>query len=307
MDIRIIVMLLAFVMSGSLTVIVALALKARGRRVAARLEGLTGAVDPVAVETVTRAVQRTLPKVGKHLMPDDIESQTQLKSRLIHAGFYSPQALPVFLGVKMLLMVGPALLGLAIGLLGLVPVTYGLLFGACGGIVGLIGPSFWLDRRKTKRQTILRRSLPDALDLLVVCMDGGLSLASSLQRVASELRTAHSGLTLELNIVLREIQFGHTLPEALRSFANRTDLDDVRSLAATIKSAERFGASMVKTLRTYAETFRQRRQQYAEEMAQKAGTKILFPTLLFIFPAIFLIILGPAGMQILEMLGNMKR
>lgn len=146
--------------------------------------------------------------------------------------------------------------------------------------------------------------MPDALDLIIVCMDGGLSLPAALNRVTGELRTAHPILSFELNLVQREIQFGHPVGDALRNFGVRCDLDDVRNLAAAVKNAEKFGASMIKTLRTFAETLRLKRQQYAEEMAQKAGTKILFPTLVFIFPAIFLIILGPAAIQLMQTLGK---
>ncbi len=117
----------------------------------------------------------------------------------------------------------------------------------------------------------------------------------------------HPLLAYELMIVQREVQIGHPLGDALRSLAARTDLDDIRNLAAAIKNAERFGSSMVKTLRTFGDTLRIRRQQRAEEMAQKAGTKILFPTLLFIFPAIFLIILGPAAIQLIDIMGNMQK
>src|SRR5690606_16938065 len=149
-------------------------------------------------------------------------------------------------------------------------------------------------------------SMPDALDLLVICMEAGLSLRAALQRVTTELEGVHPLLAFELKIVQREVQLGHALGDALRTLSLRTDLDDMRNLAAAIKNAERFGSSMVKTLRTFAETLRVRRQQKAEEMAQKAGTKILFPTLLFIFPAIFLIILGPAVIQLVDVMGNMR-
>jgi len=168
----------------------------------------------------------------------------------------------------------------------------------------MIGPSFWLDGCKKKRQTSFRRSLPDALDLLVICLEGGLSLPGSLKRVGSELRTAHPVLALELSIVQREIQLGHSPGEALQKMGARTDLEEIRSLASVITQSERFGASLVKSLRVHAETLRLKRQQRAEELAQKAAVKILFPTLLLIFPAVFVVILGPAAFQIMEYLSQ---
>jgi tight adherence protein C len=253
----------------------------------------------------TQFTQETLPRLGTALMPTDEEERGQLQTRLIHAGFYGRQALGVFLGVKLIAMIAPALIGLALGLMGILPTRIAVLAGGCLGILGMIGPSFWLDSRKGKRQTMFRRALPDALDLLVICLEGGLSLPGSLKRVSSELTTAHPVLATELNIVQREIQLGRSPGEALKQMGFRADLEEIRSLASVITQSERFGASLVKSLRIHAETLRLRRQQYAEEMAQKASIKILFPTLLFIFPAIFVVILGPAAFQVMEHLSHL--
>lgn len=294
----------------SFVLIAGLLLGERKRRLNIRLEELSSGETSLerkpAQVVVSQAIRTTLPKMGKHLLPGNLEEQTKIKSRLIQAGFYHPQALLAFLGAKMLLILAPALIGLMLGVAGLIPTNYGLLFGACASIGGMIVPSFWLDRRKHKRQNKLRRALPDALDLMVICMEAGLSLRAALQRVTGELQTVHPLLSFEMKIVQREVQLGSPLGDALRTFGVRTDLDDIRNLSAAIKNAERFGSSMVKTLRTFAETLRIRRQQRAEEMAQRAGTKILFPTLLFIFPAIFLIILGPAVIQLVEVMQNMR-
>lgn len=298
-----------FVMLSSLVLLAGLLIGERKRRLRMRLEELSSgepSLDRAPTHAVSQAIRTTLPKMGKHLMPGDVDEQTKLKSRLIHAGLYHPQALPIFLGIKMFFILSPTALGLMFGLAGLIPTKYGLMIGACASIGGMIGPSFWLDRRKRTRQGQLRRAMPDALDLMVICMEAGLSLRAALQRITGELKTVHPLLAFEMQIVQREVQVGHPLGEALRMLAVRTDLDDMRNLAAAIKNAERFGSSMVKTLRTFAETLRVRRQQKAEEMAQKAGTKILFPTLLFIFPAIFLIILGPAAIQLIDVMQNMK-
>jgi len=176
-----------------------------------------------------------------------------------------------------------------------------------GQRIGMIGPSFWLDRRKKRRQTAFRRALPDALDVLVICLEGGISLTGAIRRVAGELRTAHPLLASELNIVQREVQLGLSSGQALRGFADRCDLEEIRSLASVIIQTERFGASLVKALRVHAETLRIKRLQRAEELAQMAATKVLIPTVLFILPGLFVVILAPAAIQIMAAFDGMHR
>lgn len=302
---------IAFLMAASLAGALGLYLSGRNRRLEVRLQGLSSDGQPVAKAEpsgpIAAAVKRALPKMGQTLVPDTDAERSKLRNRLILAGLYKPQAMAIFLGVKMLLMVAPAVIGLIVGSMGFLPLAYGLLFGACASIFGAIGPSFWLDRVTKKRQGILRRSLPDACDLIVICMDGGLSLAGALRRVVGELRMAHPLLADELNIVQRKVQLGEPLATALSGFAGRCGLQELRTLASVVKSAEKFGSSMVKALLNYSESLRLQRQQKAEEMAQQASTKVLFPTLLFIFPSILIIILGPAAIQLSEVMGNIQK
>jgi tight adherence protein C len=288
-------------MGISLVVLVYLLLGERRNRLDGRLRELAGKGGTEPDEDPVAQLARTaLPRMGAVLLPKDEEDRSRLQTRLIHAGLYSRQAMVVFLGVKLLLMVGPPLLGLAAGVMHLVPTQHGVIFGALVGALGMIGPTFWLDRMKTRRQVSIRRGLPDALDVMVICLEGGVSLPAALRRVGTELRTAHPLLGQELAIVQREVHLGRSTGEALRQFADRCDLEEVRSLASVILQAERFGASLVKTLRVHAETLREKRLQYAEEMAQKAAVKVLFPTLFCIFPGLFIVILGPAAIQIME-------
>jgi tight adherence protein C len=277
----------------------------------ARLRGLSSGNNPDtsgdAATAMARVVQKALPTMAQPLLPEEGAELTKLKTRLIEAGLYSPQAMAIFLGTKMILMVTPALLGLIAASLRLVPMNLGLLVGVSASIFGTIAPSFWLDRRKAKRQGALRRALPDACDLIVICMEGGLSLGGALKRVVSELRVAHPLLAEELGIVQRKAQLGQSLSDALRSFATRCGLQEIERLSSVVRSAEKYGSSMVKALLIYSETLRVERQQKAEEMAQKASTKVLFPTLIFIFPSILIIILGPAVLQIVEVMQNMQK
>jgi tight adherence protein C len=144
----------------------------------------------------------------------------------------------------------------------------------------------------------LRAALPDALDMLVLCLEGGVSFHAAMQRVTDELHAVHPALGEEMSIVQQEILLGLSGGEALRKFAGRCGLPDVRDLSLVLLQSERYGAGLTKALRGFADNVRLQRQQRAEERAHKAGVKILFPTLLCIFPAIFIVLLGPAALQL---------
>jgi tight adherence protein C len=307
MDTNAAISLPVFVSVSSLTLLILMVITGRRNRIAARLSEVAGKGSARSEqETVAQLARSALPAMGMPLLPDDTEEWSRLQARLIHAGLYSRQAMLLFLGVKMLLMLAPVLLGLLVGVLGLVPVRNGVIYGAMCSIFGMIVPSFWLDQRKSARQTNFRRALPDALDVLVICLDGGLSLPAALRRVASELATAHPVLANELNIVQRQIQLGRSAGEALRQFGDRADLEEIRSLASVVIQSERFGAGLIKALRVHADTLRQKRMLHAEEMAQKAALKILFPTVLCIFPGIFVVILGPGFIHLSEAFSNLN-
>jgi tight adherence protein C len=296
--------LVAFAMTASLILMVGLLATGSRDRLASRMDILTGresAVSEPQSDSVVEMARVALPKVGATLIPDTEEKRTQLQTRLVYAGLYHRQAMYYFLGVKFLLMIGLPAVGVVAALLGIVSLQTGLMVAISLAIFGMIAPSFWLDYRKNNRQTKFRRALPDALDVLVICLEGGLSLVASLKRVGAELKPVHPLLSAELRIADREVQLGRTAGESLWHMAERTGLEEILSLSSVINQADRFGASLVKSLRVHADMLRLKRQQRAEEMAQKAGTKILFPTLLFIFPAIFVVILGPAVVQVAAM------
>ena len=229
------------------------------------------------------------------------ERRQKLGERLVRAGLYRRNSVAFFYLTQAILGGIPILVGFAAGTMGLASPRMALLIGAMTGVAGLIAPGFWLDSQRRKRQTTMRRALPDALDLLVICVEAGLSLPAALVRITKELRAAHPMLAIEMMIVHREIQLGHTTGEALKRFGERFDLDEIRSLASVIRQAERFGASIVNAIRIHAETLRHQRMEHAREMAQKAAVKMLFPTVLCIFPALFVVILGPAVFDIVEL------
>jgi tight adherence protein C len=302
MSVNVQISITVFLMASSLVLLVSLLVGDRRTRLNSRLRDLSGQGGSAGTEVMTigKLASTALPKMGAPFIPSDEDERTKLQTRLIHAGLYRRQAMVIFLGVKSLLVIGPAPLGVVASLTGLVTLQMGLIFGACLGVVGLIGPSFWLDHVKRKRQSNFRRALPDALDVLVICLEGGLSLSAGLKRVSAELRTAHPALAAELGLVQREVQLGRTSGEAIRKMGERCDLEEVRTLASVILQSERLGASLVKSLRVHSESLRLKRYQRAEELAAQAATKVLFPTLLFILPAVFVVILGPAAFHIME-------
>ena len=290
----------------SLSLFTALLLTRRSRQAAARLRSLSEPAETQEGALVLRVGESMLPAIGRPFLPRDKQELRNLQARFVHAGIYHPRALRIYLGIKVLLVLLPVLFVVPAVLLDLLSQTMALFCVGVGGLVGMMAPSFWLDYQKRQRQSVLRRALADALDVIVICLEGGLSLRGALRRVANELWMAHPELADEMAIVEREIYMGRSTAEALHAFAGRCDLEEVRSLSNLVQQSEQFGTGLIKALNIYTEMLRVRRQQQAEEAAQKAATKIVFPTLLFIFPTLFVVLLGPAVIQLLQLFGQMK-
>jgi tight adherence protein C len=253
-----------------------------------------------------KVAQDLLARTGSILLPNQT-GRDQLETRLVQAGLDGPQGMRLFLGVKLLLCILiPAAALLACAMWGKVSRSTEIMIGTLAFGAGMVGPGLWLDRRKKNRQASLRRALPDALDLMVLCLEGGGTLTSAIQRVAEDLEAAHPLLAAEWTVIQREMRLGLSAGDAVKRFGERSDLEDVRDLASVLLQSERFGAGIAKALRLHADGFRAELQARAEETAQKASVKILFPTLLCIFPAIFIVLLGPAAFQIAEMLSRTR-
>src|SRR5439155_25840972 len=269
------------------------------RRALSRLRNLSADDPPPLDRPSMRDLARsTLPKLRAVVLPKRKETAEKLPKQLLQAGFYNPNALRVFLGMKLVLMlILPVVAAIVPYALGALSTQRAVLFTVSASSIGMLVPGLWLDQQVKRRQRSLRNGLPDALDMLVLCLEGGVSLVAAFQRVTGELQIVHPELGRELNIIQREIQFGLSTGEALKKMGERCGLDDVRDLASVLLQSERFGASVVKAMRMHADGWRIERQHRAEEMAQKASVKILFPTLLCIFPAIFIVLLGPAAFQ----------
>jgi len=228
------------------------------------------------------------------------ESTESLRSGLERAGIRAPRAEVVFLGTKVVLA---AVLGL-----GWVTVNYALahpigstvLQGGIAGVVGFYLPTMWLYMRGENRKSQIQTALPDALDLLVVCMEAGLGLNAGLERVGQEVSIASPALSDELLLSNQEIRTGLARSDALRRFARRTGVDDVYGLTAMLIQADKLGTSIAQSLRAHAESMRTKRRQRAEQAARKAGIKLAFPLVFMIFPALLIVILGPAVIQLMQ-------
>ncbi len=304
--------LILFVVATTSWILLSALLSVRTRRLNQRLQGITSSDSGSSDAGFVDFAQRTLPKLGAVVVPKDVAHQSQLRALLTSAGFYSSQALPIFLGIKMLLTFGPLVVAAMLYFAGpeqqklatigsfRVPAFQMFVLLGCAffAILGNVLPSLWLGARVSGRQVALRRALPDAMDLLVVCLEAGMSLPAGIQRVADVLFNIHPVLGFELKIVDRSMQLNVMPGAALMQFGKRCNLEEIRRLAAVVAEAERLGGSMGKTLRGHAENLREQRSQRAEEMAHKAAVKVLFPTVALIFPAVFIVILGPAGIQI---------
>jgi len=233
------------------------------------------------------------------LVSSEVLDQPKLRLRLRQAGYHEVHWPLAFLGAKCALFVLLPILAVAVSYTtSIVSANLAMTLAGAAALVGLLAPEAWLAAACRKRRRQLRDALPDALDMLVLCLEGGISLTGAVTRVTSELRSAHPILASEMEVLQREIQMGMTAGEAMQKFGERCDLDEMKVLASVLIQSERYGASVAKPLRIHADTSRQTRLQAAEEAAQKAAVKILFPTLLCIFPAIFIVILGPAAYQI---------
>ncbi len=227
---------------------------------------------------------------------------TRTRARLLQAGYRSPAQLRFYLGSRIAFAILLPLLVLTWPFADGLTLTERSIGTLLAGGLGLILPSFLLDRRIARRRLAIEEGLPDALDLMVVCIEAGLGLGAAIARVADEYKRSNSFLAEEFALVALEAQAGKSTVEALRGLADRTDLPELSSLVAMLIQTERFGTSVADALRVQADGMRRRRILRAEEAASKAPLKMLFPAGLFIFPAILLLIAGPGVMRLIETL-----
>jgi tight adherence protein C len=257
----------------------AIAQPAGGSRIAVD-DRLVEAPDPVLAR-----LSRLLPKSPKEM--------SNLQRTLTRAGYPAGRAVVIYSIAEILLP-----LFLFFGTITVLGFSAGLVTALVLGVVGYLAPSFWVSRKTSGRQKAIRNGLPDALDLLTVCVESGSGLDQAVAKAAEELRVSHPAIADELVTVTTEIRAGVSRMEAFRNFSRRTGVDEVRSLVSMLTQTDRFGTSIGEALRVHAETSRTKRRQLAEERAGKVGVKLVFPLALCLFPALYIVCFGPVVVQI---------
>jgi tight adherence protein C len=249
--------------------------------------------------SISKVLERTTA-LAAPLQPKTAEETSQLKSKLSMAGFRSENSAAMFLGLKFAgLIIGLIAVGGPMAVMkGFQQNTLITTIAAAGLLFYLPDVIVWFIRRSRQEQIFL--SLPDCLDLLVVCVEAGLGLDQALRKVSDELKNVAKVLCEELQLCNLQLQMGRTRNEVLHELGYRTGVDDLRALAAILIQADKFGSSVAQALRVQSDSMRTRRRQIAEEKAAKTAVKLIFPLVLFIFPGIFVVLVGPAAIKMIN-------
>jgi tight adherence protein C len=262
------------------------------------------AVVPDEASGATEIAQRLAQPLNKLLPPSATEAK-KLQKQLMHAGYRSAEAPIVFRAIHIACMAGFPLFVAGICALTARPLNRAIIFIIIAFVAGFFLPRYFLGRMIKKRQRLVRWGLADALDLMVVSVEAGLGLNAAMIKVSSELREVHPPVATEFELANLEIRVGRERDEALRNLAERTGVDDLHSLVAMLIQTDKFGTSIAKGLRVFSDSLRTKRRQRAEQEAQKAAVKLLLPLACFLFPTLFIAILGPAALNLMDTLGKM--
>lgn len=286
-----------------------LELLAKGKpRAEQRLDSLSDAGrrrgDPTAVtkkaDGMAKLLEKATPTMAKPLQPKSEAEVGKLRARLNYAGFRGDTAVSVFLGFKTIC--------LAIGFLvggGAMYFTKGATSQSLMWTIGIAGIAFYLPDvmlwyLKKVRQDNIFFGLPDALDLMVVCVEAGLGLDQAMRKVSEEMKKTYAVIAEEFGLCNLQLQMGRARNEVLHELGARTGVDDLKALAAILIQADKFGSSVAQALRVQSDSMRTRRRQMAEEKAAKTAVKLIFPLVIFIFPAIFVVLVGPAAITMIN-------
>ena len=299
--------ILTFLATGGVVVALVYAFSPAEVSVATRLARLAGIAGPAQDEPKfadrqKERVRDTLANVGKILPAPSTDKANRTQLLMIRAGYRSSEALLAMRGIKVIFPIA-ALAGVYFSGLYRINVFF---VPVVAFALGYLLPDMWLTWRVSVRQRKLRRALPDALDLLVICVEAGLGLDQALMKVSQDMRIAHPELSEELQFVNLEMRIGKTRIDALRELARRTGLEDIKALVAMLIQTERFGTSIAQSLRVYSDDMRLKRRQRAEEMSAKTSVKMVPALVFFIFPALMVVILGPALITLSHQLGLIK-
>lgn len=247
-------------------------------------------------------LSKAAPALSKALQPKTELEESTLKIRLANAGFNGPNAPQVYLAIKFSAMIAGVLIGSGYGFINWGMTEAGLTSLVIGAGLGFYLPELVLGYLMMKRKQAIFLTLPDALDLLVVCVEAGLGLDAGLRRVTEEMQDTAPEICSEFTLSNFQLQMGRNRREVLHDLGIRTGVDDVKALAAILIQADRFGSSIAQALRVQSDSMRVKRMQIAEEKAQKTAVQMIFPLVLFIFPGIFVVLVGPAAISMMDTL-----
>ncbi len=248
--------------------------------------------------------ERLAAPLSKLAPPSAVEAQ-KLQKQLMQAGYRSSNAPAIYRAIQLVCLIGyPAIVALACAWMAR-PLDSAVMWILFAFVKGFFLPRFFLKRLIKNRQQRVRWGLADALDLMVVSIEAGLGLNAAMVKVGEELQEVHPDISEEFQLTNLEIRVGRERDEALRNLAERTGVDDLKSLVAMLIQADRFGTSIAKAVRIYADSLRTKRRQRAEQAAQKAAVKLLLPLACFLFPTLFIAILGPAALNLIDTFGKM--
>jgi len=289
--------ILAFICASLLVAAAAIALSPRSVTIGERLDEIAGVHQKTPDQSrFSKAFVDTFLRIGR-AAPKSVSEVGKLRAKLVAAGYRSEQALILFLGIR---------LGCALLFFGITSMPFllrgNVLISVVAAAIGYLLPSMVLGRLAKRRQHRLRLSLPDALDLMVVSVEAGLGLDQAILRVAEELMMVHPELSEELRLVNLELRAGTARADALRNLADRTQVDDLSSFVTMLVQTDKFGTSVAQSLRVHSDTSRTKRRQRAEEAAAKTGAKMVFPLVFCIFPAIWVVTIGPAAIKFIQVL-----
>jgi tight adherence protein C len=260
---------------------------------------------PAVNDSPVAALAERVAKPLHRLAPPSAAEAQKLQKQLMQAGYRAPSAPMTFRAIQLFTLIAlPGVVALTCALLAR-PLSSAVSWILFAFVIGFFFPRYVLRKLIKGRQQRVRWGLADALDLMVVSIEAGLGLNAAMMRVGDELKEVHRDISEEFELCNLEIRVGRERDEALRNLAERTGVDDLRSLVAMLIQADRFGTSIARAVRVYADSLRTKRRQRAEQAAQKAAVKLLFPLSCFLFPTLFIAILGPAALNLIDTFGKM--
>lgn len=282
----------------------------RHRSSAASIRRLGNDFSP-AVDVNSDSVAELFERIARPLnriAPPSLKDANKLQKQMLMAGYFSHHAPFVFRGIQLLGMVAlPAITGIAVFLITDLTVSQLVVTILVAFVIGFFVPRYTLRKLISMRQQRLGWGLADALDLMVVSMEAGLGVNAAMVKVSEELIDAHPDISEEFAMANVEIRIGRDRSEALRNLADRTAVDDLRNFVIMLIQADRFGTSIARAVRAYSDALRVKRRQRAEQAAQRASVKLLLPLTCFLFPTLFIVVLGPAALSMMDTFGQMGK